>query len=130
MANSELQAVPERAGATGGVAVPPAPAPAPRRPLRGAGGGREFMRQGIPAIWFSGVMALYVAMLLVGMVVLILANGLRHFWPSHVERVQTETGAWMGPVVESQTGHQVRQRTGSEAVGAGRILLKVGNRDV
>jgi phosphate transport system permease protein len=64
--------------------------------------------------------------LLAGMILLILANGLRNFWPARVVLVRTETGAYLGPIVETETDEP--ESPADEP--RDRLLLKIGNRDV
>jgi phosphate transport system permease protein len=121
MASSSLQtaATPDRDAAPAPPAPPrPAVSPAAVRP-----GWREFLRQGAPGIWFTGLMVVIIVCMLIGMVVLILANGLGHFWADRLVQVQTEEGAWLGPIADREPGPD-------GGAAGGRLLVKIGNRDL
>ena len=89
---------------------------------------RDFIRRGDPAIWFAGT-GLGISVLMIGgMIVLILSQGLGFFWPRPVVLVTLKTG-----------GVQMGEISGSEAIPAPgtdghlqrrRIQLKLGNRDL
>jgi phosphate transport system permease protein len=102
-------------------AVTPSSKPTPtERPQFSA-----FRRQGLPAIWVSGMMVLLILVLLGGMVGIILVRGLKNFWPQEVVKVETADGAWMGPVRARETvnlgdGNQQEKR----------LQLWIGNRDL
>ncbi|UCE04195.1 MAG: phosphate ABC transporter permease PstA [Candidatus Latescibacterota bacterium] len=89
-----------------------------RAPLAG------FWRQGLPAVWSSGFMLLCVLAMLAGMLVLTLVRGLGHFWPSAMLQIETTSGAFLGPVRDTDVG-----RDASEAASE-RLQLKIGNRDL
>ena len=127
MASSSLQAPPDRAGGTPRepVAPPPPRMLAARRPSRRERW-EEFLRQGIPAIWFTGVMTLLIVLLLAGMLGLILVNGFGNFWPHRVVQLRTETGSFLGSVVETER----RVPRSVDEVPLDRLLLNIGNRDV
>jgi phosphate transport system permease protein len=112
-------------------ATPPRlPAGPPSRPrlaaLRPESRWQAFRRQGIPAVWLTGAMVMLILLMVSGMIALIVSQGLRHLWPASLELVTTETGTWLGSVVDAETvpgeqaGDPPRQR----------LLLKIGNRDV
>jgi phosphate transport system permease protein len=129
MVSSNVQASLEPTPAA--VERPPAPPPLEAPP--GGAAGRpwrerwlEFRRQGVPAIWFTGVMTLVILMMLVGMIVLVLRNGFRHFWPAHVVQVTTESGRFLGPIVETD----VQQADSPNEPSRERWLVKIGNRDL
>lgn len=97
---------------------------APRASRRDRWG--EFRRQGVPAIWFTGMMTLFILLLLVGMVGLVLKNGFGHFWPSRVVQMRTESSTVLGPIVESET-RPPETPGGPERE---RWLVHIGNRDL
>jgi phosphate transport system permease protein len=110
-------------------AVPPVP-PVPRHARLGSPRReprwREFQRQGIPAVWFTGVMVLAILLMVTGMMALILGQGLRHLWPAPLVQVRTDAGAWLGPIV----GRETVPAAAPEAPPIERWLVKIGNRDV
>ena len=110
------------------VLPPPAAPPGAARPRRNRW--RDFLRQGVPAVWFTGMMACWIVLLLIGMVTLILTQGMGHFWPATQVQVQTNSGVFLGPIRDRE---EVPVDDASREAGeepAGRILLKIGNRDV
>jgi len=109
-------------------AVTAAPPSGGRPPVRGphaSSSWQEFRRQGIPAVWSTAAMVLVILLLLGGMVALILSKGLVHLWPASLTQVRTESGAFLGPVVQRET----RPAQDGEAA-RDRILVKIGNRDL
>ena len=125
MASSSVQ-TPERPAELGTAAlVPRAPAAPPEvrsRRERWA----DFGRQGIPAIWFTGLMTLLIILLLAGMLGLVFVNGFRNFWPSRVVELRTDSGAYLGPVIEDE--QRAAEAGGAPALD--RMLLEIGNRDL
>jgi phosphate transport system permease protein len=86
------------------------------------------LRRGEPFIWLTGS-ALGLSMLLVlGLIILILVNGLGFFWPSKLARVTLQDGSvFLG----EETVREPIPRPGTpEHLKAHRIQLKVGNRDL
>ena len=122
------EAVPEGAAlvAGGGTARVPGAAPSPQdavRPKRGGVFGR-----GDPWIWLTGSALGMSLLMIVGLIVVILTNGLGFFWPAPVEKLTLRDGSVFAgqivarePVPEPGTAaHNQRQR----------LQLKVGNRDL
>jgi len=132
MVSSSLQAPepPTRAPSDVPPPLPPAvkPVHSASRPRRNRW--REFLRQGVPAVWFTGMMACWIVLLLLGMVTLILTQGLGHFWPAKLVQVRTESDAFLGPVRDAEKALEDASNPGTGGAPAGRILLKIGNRDV
>jgi phosphate transport system permease protein len=126
MASSSVQAAPAPAAPH---PEPPAAATRGRSLTAGAATRRErwneFRREGMPAIWFTGLMTLVIVIMLAGMVALIVANGFGNFWPERVVEVRTESGAFLGPVVESE-----HRAAAADEPARDRMLVKIGNRDV
>ena len=80
-------------------------------------------KSGEPFIWLTGG-ALAIALLMVlGLIGLILWNGLGHFWPSAVLQVTLEDGKVL-------TGQVVEREAIPGKPGEYRIKLRVGNRDL
>ncbi|MGE0386144.1 MAG: phosphate ABC transporter permease PstA [Gammaproteobacteria bacterium] len=100
----------------------------------------EWIATGSPWVWLTaGAVAVNLVMVL-GLLYLIAARGLTHFWPAHLERFDyiqddgTRT-AVLGERMETETVHRAVLEHAGQAVPAGleyvdRHLYKVGNRDV
>ncbi len=131
MASSSVQpARPAGSAAAPHAMTAPEPAPpggnqARRRLHVTRDGWLDFRRQGIPAVWSTGAMVLLILMLVVGMIALVLSQGLRHFWPSAMVQVTASDGTVLGPIMEHEV---LAARRGDPA--RDRILLKIGNRDI
>ena len=93
--------------------------PSARKPLS------AFRRQGLPAIWTSGLMVVLLLVLLGSMVTIILMRGLGSFWPQQVVALRTAEGEYLGPVRSRETVHLV-----DEGRSEDRIQLWIGNRDL
>jgi phosphate transport system permease protein len=79
-------------------------------------------------IWFTGSALGVSILMIVGLVIVILVNGLSFFWPQPLERITLKDGAvLMGEVVEREAipnpGHP-------DHLQRHRILVRVGNRDL
>ena len=86
------------------------------------------IRRGEPMIWFTGSALGVSILMIVGLVIVILVNGLAFFWPQPLERITLKDGAVvMGEVVQREAipnpGHP-------DHLQKHRILLRVGNRDL
>ena len=86
------------------------------------------IRRGEPMIWFTGSALGLSILMIVGLVIVILVNGLSFFWPQPLERITLKDGALvMGEVVQREAipnpGHP-------DHLQKHRILLRVGNRDL
>ena len=89
---------------------------------------RALFRRGDPAIWLTGTGLAISLLMIVGMIGLILVNGLGVFWPKRLTRVVLKDGtALLGEMI-------VREgipRPGSpEHLREHRVQLKIGNRDL
>jgi len=89
---------------------------------------RETLRRGEPAIWFTGAGLGVSLLMIVGMIGLILVNGLGFFWPRPITRVTLNDGAvLLGEIV----AREATPKPGSpEHLRDHRIQIKVGNRDL
>ena len=89
---------------------------------------RELFRRGDPAIWLAGSGLGICILMIAGMIVLILANGLGFFWPRPVAQVTLRDGSvLMGEI----TGRESIPAPGTpDHLQRRRIQLKLGNRDV
>ncbi len=85
------------------------------------------VRRGEPMIWFTGS-ALGIALLMIaGLIVVILTNGLGFFWPQPLERITLKDGTVvLGDVVNREEVPQ----PGEKGVPVHRIQVRVGNRDI
>ncbi len=109
---------------------PPPVASAPEGPsakhaLRPRAG---ILRRGEPYIWFTGSALGLSLLMVVGLVTLILVNGLGFFWPSRLARVTLHDGSvFLG---EETQREPIPQPGTPENLKYHRIQLKVGNRDL
>jgi phosphate transport system permease protein len=84
---------------------------------------RQLWRSGEPFIWLTGGALAFALVLVLGLLGLIVANGLGFFWPSDVVRLTLTDGRTM-------TGLLVERESIPEAAGRYRVKLKVANRDL
>ena len=86
------------------------------------------IRRGEPMIWFTGS-ALGVSILMIaGLIVVILTNGLSFFWPKSLEQLTLEDGSvFLGEVTNREPIPNPGQ---PDHLQKHRILLRVGNRDL
>lgn len=101
---------------------------------------RHWIGTGSPWVWLTaGAVSLSLVMVF-GLLILIAANGLAHFWPAEVVRFEHRapdggTEQLLGEVVDRETvaASRVREAGGQVPEGATtveRLLVKVGNRDI
>lgn len=86
------------------------------------------MRRGDPAIWFSGTGLAISIVMIVGMLALILVNGLGVFWPKRLTRVTLADGSVV--VGEIVAREPIPTPGVPPAEAPTRLQIKVGNRDV
>jgi phosphate transport system permease protein len=105
----------------------PGPPPPPRIPAQAAAATRR-ARTGEAWVWFTGSALGISLLMIVGLILVILANGLGFFWPEPLEKVTlTDGSTWLGQVV----AREPIPRPGTpEHNKQHRIQLKVGNRDL
>ncbi|MGD9601618.1 MAG: phosphate ABC transporter permease PstA [Gammaproteobacteria bacterium] len=101
---------------------------------------RQWLADGNPWVWLTaGAVSLSLVMVF-GLLVLIAANGLAHFWPGNVAQIAltrpdgTEE-LLLGEIVDDEIVSATRVREAGGAVPEGatvvrRLLVKVGNRDI
>ena len=101
---------------------------------------RQWYASGNPWVWLTaGTVSLSLVMVF-GVLILIAANGLAHFWPGKVAAIVLETAdggteRLLGEIVDDEVVSATRVREAGERVPEGmtvvrRYLVKVGNRDV
>ena len=89
---------------------------------------REFLRRGDPYIWLTGS-ALGTCLLLIGgLIVVILMNGLGFFWPRPLERATLKDGTVL--LGERVAREAIPAPGTDEHLKHHRVQLKVGNRDL
>ncbi|MGQ0549256.1 MAG: phosphate ABC transporter permease PstA [Armatimonadota bacterium] len=86
---------------------------------------RTFWRSGDPLIWLTGAALAFALIMVAGLVLLILINGLGFFWPKDVARLMLRDGrSILGEIVEREV------IPGSTATAPRyRVKVKQGNRD-
>jgi phosphate transport system permease protein len=84
---------------------------------------RQLWRSGEPFIWLTGGALAFALVLVLGLLGLIVANGLGFFWPSDVVRLTLADGRAM-------SGLLVEREPIPDSPGRYRIKLKVANRDL
>lgn len=97
-----------------------------RRPASGRGGGK-----GAAFIAGSSLAVVLVLVMLVGIIVLILVNGLRNFWPSPLVELELQDGSrHLGEVRAREAKPQSQSARRAGAPAEYRTNLKIGNRDL
>ncbi len=81
---------------------------------------RGFWAEGVPFIWMSGIAAIILIGLVVGLIVVVLANGLTQFWPSNLANISLKDGSHILGKIEEKEKTSERNR----------ILVRMANRDV
>lgn len=90
---------------------------------------KKFWRSGDPYIWLTGAALALSLLLVAGLVLLVLVNGLGFFWPKDVVRLTLSDGkVVMGEVAEREAVPQPGAPAGTHLTY--RIKLKQGNRDL
>jgi phosphate transport system permease protein len=88
-----------------------------------SGTARQFWKSGEPFIWLTGGALASSLLLVLGLLGLIVANGLGFFWPDDVVRLTLTDGKTM-------TGTLVEREAIPSAAGQYRVKVKVANRDL
>lgn len=93
----------------------------------------KWMREGNHWIWFNAMAVSLSLLLVVGLIGLIMARGLAHFWPKDLNVYQVDDGK--GAVVEligelHRTGERLSGDPQQGVVHIPQLLVKVGNRDL
>jgi phosphate transport system permease protein len=90
---------------------------------------RRLVRSGDPFIWLTGGALALSLLMVAGLVLLVLVNGLGFFWPSEVVRLTLADGrSVMGQVADREPIPQPGAPAGSP--GRYRVKIKQGNRDL
>jgi len=90
---------------------------------------KRFWKSGDPFIWLTGGALAFSLIMVAGLVILVLANGLGFFWPSPIVRLTLTDGTeLMGQVTQREKIPQPGAPPGS--LEPYRIQVKVGNRDL
>jgi phosphate transport system permease protein len=88
---------------------------------------KHFWKSGIPFIWLTGGALSVCLLMIVGLVVLVLYNGMGFFWPSQLQAVKLTDGQQVMGQMWDRQEIPTSNREGSDAF---RIQIKTGNRDV
>lgn len=90
---------------------------------------RSFWKGGDPFVWLTGAMLALSLLMVAGLIVLVLKNGLGFFWPKPVERFQLADGTTVvGEVTERES--IPAPGAAADAPTFYRLQVKRGNRDV
>ncbi len=90
---------------------------------------KRFWKSGDPFIWLTGGALALSLIMVAGLVILVLANGLGFFWPSPIVRLTLTDGSeLMGQVIQREKIPQPGAPPGTP--DRYRIQVKVGNRDL
>lgn len=84
---------------------------------------RQFLRSGDPFIWLAGSALAFSLLMIAGLVIVVVVNGLGFFWPSPLERMRLAGGEVLLSEVVNRQAVPGRE-------GGWRVQLKTGNRDV
>lgn len=88
---------------------------------------KQFWKSGVPFIWLTGGALSLCLLMIVGLVLLVLYNGLGFFWPSPLQAVKLQDEQQVMGQVWDRQEIPASNREGSNAF---RIQIKTGNRDV
>ncbi len=86
----------------------------------------QLVRRGDPFVWLTGGALACAVVMILGMLTLIIANGLGSMWPDGLAQVELKDGS----VVVGQVERRERIPAYVEGSGGHRILLRIGNRDL
>ena len=82
---------------------------------------RAYTRQGEPWVWVTAGAIGLVMLMLVGMLLVVLANGVGYFWPHKVHELAMADGTRKLAVIVDE---------GSSTEGVAQVFVRVGNRDL
>lgn len=100
-------------------------APSAHPPLRPSPFGRLF-RDGHPWVWITRCGTALLLLMVVGIVAIVVVNGLSTFWPRRLVRYELKDGT---VVVGEEMRREVR-KVGQASVEETQVFLRVGNRDL
>lgn len=88
---------------------------------------RDFFRSGDPFIWLAGSALSFCLLMIAGLVVVVVTNGLGFFWPKDLVQVDLTSGqSFYGEIVDRQ---EIPADQSDDGQTHWRIQLKIGNRD-
>jgi phosphate transport system permease protein len=88
---------------------------------------RDFFRSGDPFIWLAGSALSFCLLMIAGLVVVVVTNGLGFFWPKDLVQVDLTSGqSFYGEIVDRQ---DIPADQSDDGQTHWRIQLKIGNRD-
>ncbi|HEX9653153.1 MAG TPA: phosphate ABC transporter, permease protein PstA, partial [bacterium] len=88
----------------------------------------KFWKSGDPFVWLTGGALATSLLMILGLVLLILANGLGQFWPGKLAELSLKDDQkLLGEIWEREVIPQPGEDKGEEAH---RIRMKIGNRDL
>jgi phosphate transport system permease protein len=86
------------------------------------------VRRGDPMVWFTGSALGTCLLLIAGLIVIVLVNGLGFFWPSAlVELTLKDDSKWLGELIRRQP---IPNPGSPDHLREHRVQLKLGNRDL
>ena len=89
---------------------------------------KKALRRGDPMIWLTGSGLGICIVMILGLIVVILVNGLSFFWPQRLEQVTLrDGGVFLGEVVNREAIPNPGQ---ADNLKRQRLLLRIGNRDL
>lgn len=88
---------------------------------------KGFWKSGVPFIWLTGGALSMCLLMIVGLVLLVLYNGMGFFWPADLRALKLQDG---GQVMGQVWDRQEIPESGREGSDTYRIQVKIGNRDV
>ncbi|MDT8395922.1 MAG: phosphate ABC transporter permease PstA [bacterium] len=90
----------------------------------------SFYAQGEPMVWLTGGGLVISILMIVGLLSLVLYQGMKTFWPSHIKRVVTTDGSvFMGEVTRIEDPFRNPDDVEGKQTG-GRRLFRTGNFDI
>ncbi|MCL4819822.1 MAG: phosphate ABC transporter permease PstA [Vicinamibacteria bacterium] len=86
------------------------------------------IRRGDPMVWFTGSALGTCLLLIAGLIVIVLTNGLGFFWPSALVELTLKDGSkWLGEEIRRQA---IPNPGSDDHLREHRVQLKLGNRDL
>ncbi|NIR47387.1 phosphate ABC transporter permease PstA [candidate division KSB1 bacterium] len=89
---------------------------------------KKYWKSGDPFVWLTGGALAFSLLMILGLIVLILANGLSQFWPASLTEFQMKSGQKvLGEIWERE---QIPEFKTDSKEDKYRLRLKIGNRDL